>query len=436
MQPGELIGPLEVGPVAHGGHCVARADGMVVFVRHALPGELVRARVRDVTRRFARADAVEIVRASEDRVEPPCPVAGDCGGCDFQHVAPEFQAELKRRVLAEQLQRLAGIAWDGVVEQVPPLLGSRCRMRFVAGADGRLGLRAHRSHEVVPLPSEGCRLAHPAMPQQVRETATDSTAPAPGERAGRQNRSLFDEPVEYLGVVSAEGGRLVVAGSAASRGVLTQRVGARTFTVGVDGFWQSHTSAPEVLTAAVLDGLRPQAGERAFDLYCGVGVFAGALVDAGCRVWGVEGNKAAIELAKGNVPQARFQAGAVERTLSRLPGRADLVVLDPPRTGAGQAVMAALARLRPRAVAYVACDPAALARDLGFAAEHGYRASSIRAFDLFGMTHHLEAVAILVPEALVGEQREDHGVTPAVLECQMRSEESFAVKPASLGDPL
>ncbi|MBK8446345.1 MAG: class I SAM-dependent RNA methyltransferase [Micropruina sp.] len=389
-----MIGPVEIGAVAHGGHCVARVDGRVVFVRHVLPGEVVTARVSEVTSRFARADAVEVVRASPERVEPPCPHAGVCGGCDLQHVRPEFQGELKRLVLAEQLQRLAGIEWDGAVETVPPVLGSRTRMRFVLADDGALGLRAHRSHAVVPLPPDGCRIAHPLMPQ-AREMTTDLADGAPAERGTAQNRSSFSEAAEYLGVVSAEGGRLVAAGSPAAAEVVSQRVGERGFRVRVDGFWQSHQAAPEVLTQAVLGGLRPAAGESAFDLYCGVGVFAGALVDAGCAVWGIEGSRTAVEQARRNVPQARFFAGAVERTLRQLPKRADLVVLDPPRTGAGAAVMNAVARLRPRAVAYVACDPAALARDLGTAATLGYVPASIRGFDVFGMTHHVEAVAIL-----------------------------------------
>ena len=397
MRVDELVGPVEVGPIAHGGHCVARVDGRVVFVRHALPGERVRLRITEVTKRFARADTAEVLDASPHRGTPPCPVAGRCGGCDLQHVEPSFQLEWKRRVLAEQLRRLAGIDWDGVVEPVEPLLGSRCRMRFVVDADGRLGLRAHRSHDVVALPEEGCGLADPSLPLHARETASDSRPAAPDERAGGRNPSPSDGPEEYLGVVSVEGGRLVAAGSAASRTTVTQRVGDRDFTVDLDGFWQSHRAAPDVLTAAVADGLRPAPGERAFDLYCGVGVFAGSLVDAGCRVWGIEGSKAAIRHAKRNVSEASFFTGDVGRTLPRLPGRADLVVLDPPRTGAGRPVMTAIARRRPRAIAYVACDPAALARDLGIAAELGYAASSIRAFDLFGMTHHLEAVAVLHP---------------------------------------
>ena len=407
MQAGELTETVEVGPVAHGGHCVARLDGQVVFVRHALPGERVRLRITEVTRRFARADAVDVLDASPDRVVPPCPVAGRCGGCDLQHVEPSFQLEWKRRVLAEQLQRLAGIDWDGVVEPVEPLLGSRCRMRFVTGADGRLGLRAHRSHEVVPLPAGGCPLADPAMPSDpgtagagvfgpvdsglARDMARSSGAAAP-RTASEVSNGAPSDGAELLGVVSREGGRLFPPDTDVT---VTQAVGERIFGVAANGFWQAHTAAPEVLTTAVLDGLSPQPGKRAFDLYCGVGVFAGPLVDAGCRVWGVEGNKTAIRHAKRNVPEASFFAGDVGRTLRRLPGRADLVVLDPPRTGAGRAAMTAIARTRPRAIAYVACDPAALARDLGIAGELGYTASSIRAFDLFGMTQHLEAVVIL-----------------------------------------
>ncbi len=395
MQPGDLVGPVRVGAIAHGGHCVARPDGQVVFVRHALPAELVTVRITKVAKRFARGDVAEVLEASPERVVPPCPNAGVCGGCDFQHVRPEFQAELKRRVLAEQLQRLAGIHWDGVVEQVPPVLGSRIRMRFVDAGAGRLGLRAHRSHTVVPLPQDGCRIAHPSMPLQVRETTPDRAAGSPAGGVDGSDRASSDELAEHLGLVSVEGGRLLAAGSAASSGVVTQRVGERSFTVAVDGFWQSHPAAPQVLAGAVLDGLRPVSGETAFDLYCGVGVFAGMLVDAGCRVWGIEGSRAAIGHAKRNVPEASFFAGDVERSLHRLPKRADLVVLDPPRTGAGKAVMTALARFRPRAIAYVACDPAALARDLGTARGLGYEPSSIRGFDLFGMTQHLEAVAIL-----------------------------------------
>jgi tRNA/tmRNA/rRNA uracil-C5-methylase (TrmA/RlmC/RlmD family) len=369
---GAVLGPLEVGGVAHGGHCVARHEGRVVFVRHALPGERVLVRVTELAKRFARADVVSVVEASAERVVPPCPVAGRCGGCDLQHVEPAFQRELKRRVLAEQLRHLAGFDWDGAVEEVPPLAGSRTRMRYLVAPDGRVGLRAHRSAEVVALPESGCLVAAAAI-------ARPGSAWRPGE-----------ELLAVAGERPFVRPRAAVAGATVVEEVLGHR-----FTVAADGFWQAHPAAPEVLTRAVLDGLRPEPGERAFDLFCGVGVFAAALVAAGCRVWGVEGDRRAVDLAAGNVPEARFVRGAVERGLARLPDRADLVVLDPPRTGAGRAVIDAVVARRPRAVAYVACDPAALARDLGFAQQAGYTVGSVRAFDLFPMTHHLEAVAIL-----------------------------------------
>lgn len=372
-EPGLVLHDVEIGPVAHGGHFVARSGGRVVFVRHTLTGEVVDVRLTEVSRRFARGDAITVHRASPYRVAPPCPVAGRCGGCDFQHVEPAHSRELKRAVVAEQLGHLAGYAFTGEVAEVPPSpLGWRTRMRYHRTADGRPGLLAHRSAEVVPLPAGGCRIADPAI--------ADPPAGPGGD--------------EVLGVAASDGARFVAPGD--DRPV-TEAVGEASYRVAANGFWQAHAAAPEVLVGRVLDGLRPQVGETALDLYCGVGLFAGALAAAGVSVWGVEGDRAAVELARENVPGARFFAGDVARRFDRLPKRVSLVILDPPRTGAGQAVMAAVARRRPRAIAYVACDPAALARDLATIAGLGYHPSSMTAHDLFPLTHHVECVALLEP---------------------------------------
>ena len=377
---------VEVGPIAHGGHCVGRLDGRVVFVRHSLPGERVRIRVTDTSHdKFWRADAVEILTASPDRVEPRCSVSGPgrCGGCDFQHVSLAGQRRLKAAVLAEQLERLAGIAWDGVVEAVEAPgteagLAWRTRMRYQVDDLGRAGLRRHHSHEIEPLPEGGCPIAHPAAPSVAEQ------AWSPG--------------AELLAVSAGSGGALLVNGvvEQGNREV-TEHAAGRDWRLAADGFWQVHPGAADTLVDAVLAGLEPKPRERAFDLYCGVGLFAGALVDAGVRAWGVEWGKEAIAYARRNVPEARFTAGKVERVIRTMPKRTDLVVLDPPRTGAGKEVVNAVVARRPRAIAYVACDPAALARDLARAARAGYRPVSIRAFDLFPMTHHLEAVAMLEP---------------------------------------
>ncbi len=368
---------VEVGAVAHGGHFVARvatgaedpqAQGpedreMVVFVRHALPGESVTVEITEDSGRFLRGDAVEVAQPSPHRVSAPCPLAhpGGCGGCDFQHVSLDEQRRLKAAVVTEQLARLAGIEREVEVEAVPgdtEGLRWRTRMQYVQLPDGRKGLRKHRSHDVVEV--ERCLIAHP----DARE---------PGATG----------PVLERVETSA---------------------GSREFTVAGDGFWQVHPGAPRVLVETVLSMLSPVPGERALDLYAGVGLFTAFLADAvgpTGSVTAIEGERRATELATENLagmPQAVVVRDRVDRALHRgrqNSGGADLVVLDPPRAGAKRQVVRAIAELAPRAVAYVACDPAALARDIAYFAEHGYRLADLRAFDLFPMTHHVECVALL-----------------------------------------
>ncbi len=381
---GDVIGPVEVGPVAHGGHCVARHDGRVVFVRHSLPGERVMVRLADARHKnFWRGDAVEVLEASPDRVVEPCPVAGTCGGCDFQHVSPEGQRELKRRVVAEQLEHLAGISWTGEVECVEPLQHWRTRSRFtVDRSEGEpvVGMREHRSHVLVPLPEQGCLIADPRVP-------------AVADLVQIAARTTGDE---IRVVVPSKGAPQVVTDRDRGAELVLESAHGHDFRVRADGFWQVHPEAADTLVEAVLDALDVQPGESALDLYCGVGLFAGALSDAGCKVVGVEQVHKAVQLARQNVPRARFIAAPLAKALPQLPSTVDVIVLDPPRTGAGEQVVRHLAGLDARAIAYVACDPAALARDLRTFSELGYVAREIRGFDLFPMTHHVECVALLV----------------------------------------
>lgn len=385
---GDLLHGVEVGPIAHGGHWVARHDGRVIFVRHALEGEIVDVRVTGLARRHAFGDAVTITRPSADRVPEPCPVATVCGGCDFQHVRVPHQRELKRQVVAEQVRRLAGVEWEGQVEAVHPDDARwRTRMRYHRDENttpSEWGLRQSRSHDIVSLPEQGCLIA----------AAPLARVPANAPEGPAVMGAL--EGAEAVWV--APGDPRLIEVSAAHR----------RWSVRADGFWQVHPQAADTLVEAVLSGLHPQPGETALDLYCGVGLFAGALVNADVSVTGIEGSTTAVAQARRNVAGARFLAGDVARVLgprdgrrrqgSPVPGRTDLVVLDPPRAGAGAAVMAQVMARAPRAVAYVACDPAALARDLATAAQGGYRVVSLRAFDLFPQTHHVECVAIVMPE--------------------------------------
>ncbi|MEU4794658.1 class I SAM-dependent RNA methyltransferase [Streptomyces sp. NPDC023327] len=422
---------VEVGPVAHGGHCVARtAEGQVLFVRHALPGERVVARVTEGEEgaRFLRADAVQVLEASKDRVEAPCPYAGPgrCGGCDWQHAKPGAQRRLKGEVITEQLKRLAGLTpeeagWDGTVmpaegDKLPPgeVPAWRTRVQYAVDADGNAGLRRHRSHEVEPI--DHCMIAATGVSELGIESrdwsgmasieaiaATGSQdrqvilAPKPGARLPIVE---LDKPVSVMRVGEKDGGVHRVHG----RAFVRERADGRTYRVGSGGFWQVHPKAAETLMLAVMQGLLPRKGDTALDLYCGVGLFAGALADRVGEqgaVLGIESGKRAVEDARHNLAgfdRVRIEQGKVESVLPRTGiTEADLIVLDPPRAGAGKQTVRHLTGLGARRIAYVACDPAALARDLAYFREGGYRVRSLRAFDLFPMTHHVECVAILEP---------------------------------------
>ena len=374
---------VEVGPVAHGGHCVARLpepEARVVFVRHALPGERVVVQITEGTEgdRFWRGDAVRIDSASPDRVPAPCPVAGPglCGGCDFQHVAVPAQRDLKTAVVREQLVRLGRLSADsplvaGLRVEAVPVPGRaddglrwRTRQRYAALPDGQPAMRAHRSHDLVPL--EDCLIA-----------VEEARPPVPLVEEGVPRPSR--DPVTH---------EVTAAGQ------------SHAFDVAADGFWQVHPEAPRVLVEAVLDLLAPQPGERALDLYSGVGLFARFVGEAtGARVVAVEADRTACRYARDNLSALKgavVECGPTDRVLrGDYDEPFDLVVLDPPREGAKRAVVEQVVDRRPRAVAYVACDPAALGRDVAIFAEHDYELTAVRAFDLFPMTHHVECVALL-----------------------------------------
>jgi tRNA/tmRNA/rRNA uracil-C5-methylase (TrmA/RlmC/RlmD family) len=394
LQVGDVI-TVTIGPVAHGGHCVARHEGRVLFVRHVLPGEQVQVRVTEQgpKGRYLRAEVVEVIEPSPFRVAPPCRFAGRCGGCDFQHVAVGEQRRLKAQVVREQLTRLgkvdwAGVDWSGEVESVPDVdpelagLRWRTRVRFAVDAAGRAGLVRHRSHEVVAI--DDCVIAHPLV--DVEEITTT-------QWPGVQEVSVTVSPETDE--------RSVQVGPARGRESLQREAAGRSWQVSSGGFWQVHPQAADVLVEAVMELAQPQAGEHLVDLYAGVGLFAGVWGSrTGGRVDAVEGHRAAATDAEVNLadlPLAQVHPVAVEHfVVAAADLSPDVVVLDPPRVGAKRAVVQPVAAWRPRAVVYVACDPAALGRDVAYFAEFGYRLQALRTFDLFPMTHHVESVALFV----------------------------------------
>ncbi len=433
-QEGQLI-ELTTVDVAHGGWCVARPDdGPVVFVRHALPGETVRARITEVTSRLARAEAIEILAASPDRVEAPCPHArpGGCGGCDWQHATLPAQRSLKAAVLRQQLRRLAGLDREITVEPLPgdekagPGLGWRTRVQFAVRPDGVAGLRAHRSHEVIDIGE--CLIAQagitelglPARRWPGTSSVEALVATGSGERAvivspdGSGPKGSVPPDIPGADAVLRRAGPLnrrltPVRG----RAYLSQRAAGRDWRVSAGAFWQVHPGAADALTAAVMTALEPRPGDVALDLYCGVGLFAGALAPAvgpGGTVAGVEADATAVRDARHNLrrwPWARVHKGDVAAVLRRggqsgaggavLPP-ARLVVADPPRSGLAREVIGYLGAAEHGATrfAYVSCDPATLARDIGLLIARGWVLAGLRAFDAFPMTHHVECVATLL----------------------------------------
>ena len=411
MTEAELVEPvlleLTIGAVAAGGAFVARADdGRVVFVRHKLPGERVRAVVTSQKRSFLRADAVEVLEVAPGRVQAPCPYAGPglCGGCDWQHVALPVQRELKAALVAEQLQRLAGVERPVEVEEVPGApdgLGWRTRVQFAVAPSGRVGLRKHRSHDLQPV--DACLIASPEVEAAGVEgrrwpgVSGIEVAAADGQRVLNLTSRGRPQPPEV------DAGLAIDGRAARTPHGLRHTVLGRSFEVATGGFWQVHPGAASTLAQAVLAGLDPQPGERALDLYAGVGLFAALLgerVGPTGAVLAVESNPHACADAARNtadLPQVKIRTAAVDPQLLARAGDVDLIVLDPPRAGAGLEVTRALAGLRPRRLVYVACDPASFARDLTVLLDVGWELEELRGLDLFPMTEHVELVATFSP---------------------------------------
>jgi tRNA/tmRNA/rRNA uracil-C5-methylase (TrmA/RlmC/RlmD family) len=420
---------LTVGEVVHGGWCVSRQDdtGWVVFVRHALPGERVRASVTQATTRFARADAVEILHPVPDRVPAPCPYArpGGCGGCDWQHASLAAQRRLKAAVIRQQLSRIAGLDLEVGVQAIDgddDGLGWRTVVSFAINGNGRAGLRRHRSHEVVEI--DRCLIAHPLVTDLGVTTVTwppgaesveVDVAPVANQRGvlvAARGAAAGGRPAVTADVVQLTGRagrRIPVRGS----GYLTQRAAGRDWRVSLGGFWQVHPGAADLLAAEVLAALAPEPGEVALDLYCGAGLFAGVLADAVGPEGGViaiEHDPIAVRDARHNLrdwPWARTHRGDVAQVLRRIDlGGASIAVLDPPRTGVAPAVIDVLcgrdqvavdsSGLRLSRIAYVSCDPATLARDLRLLLQGGWRLVGLRGYDAFPMTHHVECLATLI----------------------------------------
>lgn len=381
---------VEIGALAAGGEGVARErSGRVLFVRGAAPGDLVRARVVEPHKRFARAEIAELLRPSPLRVAPRCAVHGACGGCGWQHVAYGAQLDAKRAILRDALARVAGVSLDSLAAPVeiapsPEPYGTRSRARLLL-RDGRVGYRRGRSHELVA--TDACPILAPPLAAALAQLSAK-----PPSGGGELELACGDD-----GTVSLSGAR--AAGFAERAIALAARGGS--VAISPRGFFQAHATLRGALADAVL--AEAGRGARALELHAGAGFFTLGLAAQFAELIAVESEPRAAADLSANLERARC---ANVRVLAQRAARAlksadvarlapEVIVLDPPRTGIGESEAAALAKLAARRIVYVSCDPATLARDLRVLLASGYRLASCRGFDLFPQTPHLEALAVL-----------------------------------------
>jgi 23S rRNA (uracil1939-C5)-methyltransferase len=394
--------------MAHGGDAVGRYDGQVVFVPLALPGETVTVSMEQSKSSYARASVVSVDDASPERVTPPCPVFGQCGGCQWQHISYAEQLLLKQGIVRNALQRIGGI----VEPDIQPMLGMddpwryRNHVQLRVDPAGQTGYYALQSHTIVA--TEHCLIAHPLLETMwtahltCRVRAEELVLRAginTGERLaqirGRHAVTVRDDlSLPYSCLYTGPSGRRQTL---AGRDCYTERVLDVPLRVSADAFFQNNTAQTERLIQVAASYLQLKHGESLLDAYCGGGLLGLTLTNASNGLFGVESYSASVRDARANAGgRGTFLEGDVARVVKSQEMHVDAVVLDPPRTGCTPETVDALASCGARQIVYVSCDPATLARDISRFATLGYALVQAQPIDLFPQTYHVETVALLV----------------------------------------
>jgi 23S rRNA (uracil1939-C5)-methyltransferase len=405
--PGELV-EVTLSALAYGGEAFGRLpDGRAVFVPYALPGEVVRLRLTEQKRGHARAELVEVLQASPERIAPRCRHYGACGGCHYQHLSYPAQLAAKTAILKEQLERLGGIANPPVRPCVaaPQPFGYRNNLQFHLDEQGRLAFQAARAERLVPI--EECHLPEPGLDEAWRQLSFEpgSGVERVGLRQGAGGDLLMllegDDPlapefsVEELplsAVYLGENTRTLLAGSPA----LWMELGGRRLRVSAEAFFQVNLPVAELLLRALLERLPPGDDLAMVDAYCGVGFFSAFLAGRARRLVGIEDSPAACADFVENLDEfdVELYEDAVENVLPALDFRPDVVVLDPPRAGVHPQALEALLHLAAPRLLYISCDPSTLGRDARRLAAGGYRLVEAIPFDMFPQTYHVEALTV------------------------------------------
>lgn len=376
---------VEIGPIANGGHFIARHNGQVIFVRHAIEGETAIVEITSTTSKIARGDAISIIKSSPDRIDSSCKFSGSgrCGGCDFLHISMERQLKLKSQVVTELFSRMAEIEIDFKMNGTEPENGLnwRTRVDFSISKNGKIGLFSARSNDVIEI--DECK----AVTRPINQL----------DIFGRNWRGedRIEVAATSTGQVSvSRGGRTILGQSQ-----LIEKVGDLKYQLSPASFWQGHIGAPSILVKKVLELGDFKEGDTVLDLYGGAGLFAKAILNNFPiieKLHLIESDEKATSDAQKNLLEfgkvVSIHTGRVEQRLSQIK-KADIVLIDPPRSGTGHLVNKILIGLRPRKIIYVSCDPASLARDSAQLIGGGYKLGHIEGFDLFPNTQHIECVA-------------------------------------------
>ncbi|MGD2206924.1 MAG: 23S rRNA (uracil(1939)-C(5))-methyltransferase RlmD [Anaerolineae bacterium] len=406
---------LQLTAMAHGGMALGRHGGRVIFVPYTIPGETVRVEIVEAHTRWAKACLVEVLEPSPLRIEPPCPYFGPgmCGGCHFQHIDYKAQAEFKREIVVDQLGRVGGfqdVDVQDIIAAAQPW-GYRNHAQFHVTPENRLGFLSADTHHVVLI--DECLILDPLLDDLW--TALDMEWPhlrrlslrcgsATGDLMAIFELDHYDDfdievdfPVSCVLLLADEDSTQAVVLMGESSYV--EHVAGRDYRVSAGSFFQVNTGGAEALVGLVREFLVPMGDETLVDLYCGVGLFGLALSDSVGRVIGVESDPSAAEDFQHNaqgLDSVKLVEGTAAQALPHIQESVDLLVLDPPRSGAGREVTDEIARLSPPRVVFVSCDPATLARDARYLTEAGYCLETVQPVDLFPQTYHIESVALFV----------------------------------------
>ncbi len=396
MKRGDIV-EVSIGASAFGGEGVGRIAGQVVFVPFTVPGDRAEVKILEAKKAFARGRALRILQPSAGRIEPRCSVYGRCGGCCYQQLPYERQTSLKEAQVTEAFRRIGGVD----APPVRPILASplqfryrdRAEFHFRTEGDGRLraGFMQWRDRRIVEI--EGCEIVHRSIEEKFRAFRDELR----GRRDSPLNRKVLfwsdgGEPLSGVGKGRAE------------EGCVLRGVKEHSFLVPAGGFFQANGSLAGALVDAVVEACGLRGNEVVLDAYSGSGLFALFLAARAGRVVGVERDPDAVRCARRNaerlgVRNADFSCGDAAAALR---GEAplvrpdvDVVVLDPPRIGMGPGTAEGLARLRPKRIVYVSCDPATQARDIRCLTGMGFALRSLQPLDMFPQTSHVEIVGLL-----------------------------------------